>query len=251
MAIGCGFYHTTKDCLFCFQYDWKGMKKILFAHGVTQKVLERFQRAQRYQERAGLGTEKHKHIIISDDNTEFDYPKWQIVRAKLFDKEGYFNLPRWRNVAFEYALEGDYEWVITVDADQVIVEMTDRLPPTGFGGMMNYITKEGENVEGLLRTWVVKLSDFVPSTCFVIRRDVYERCRMCEEYSGYGYEEHDFVYNECRPKGYAQSYAGIRALHLWHKLTYPENIRETLVRNREIYLRRAQLVGNNVDPGIF
>jgi hypothetical protein len=227
------------------------MKKILFAHGVTQIVLERFQRAQHYQEKIGFGVEKDRHVIISDEKTEIDYPKWQIIRAKLFDKDGYFNLPRWRNVAFRFALERDYEWVITVDADQLIVEMTDHLPPTGFGGMMNYIMKEWESVEDLSRTWKTRLSEFVPSTCFVIRRDAFEKNRMCEEYSGYGYEEHDFVNNVCRPEGYPQSYADIHSLHLWHVVTHPKYVRETLVINREIYLRRAGLVGNKVDPRIF
>ena len=136
-------------------------------------------------------------------------------------------LARLSNVALDYAQQHGYDCLILLDGDFVIVNRVEAIPPVGV------VMAHKQRSDGSL---FPKEPEYEPSAQFVLSRQVIKQVRFCEEFVGYGFEDHDFNYNVLQPRGFFQKDSGIRAVHRWHSVRHDVNPMSK--RNRGIFERR-------------
>lgn len=198
------------------------MTTTLIAYRVTQHLGEWFVETLRLQREAC--TSWWDAVVVGDCVFQEEVPT--LVVEGAVQPEG-LCLARLSNAALDYAQERGYECLILLDGDFAIVNRVETIPPVGV------LIAHKQKQNGSL---FPEEPEYEPSAQFVLRKEVIKQVRFCEEFVGYGFEDHDFNYNVLQPRGFFQEDSGIRAVHRWHPVRHELNPMGK--RNRGIFERR-------------
>lgn len=205
--------------------------KVLLLHSVFGKAMDAFNRNLLLQE-AALGEPfPYDRLLVAPDR--------DVKRSYPFDviTDGTFNhdkpcVSRLRNLALDYATEGDWDYTIILDADCIILDRLEYPPPTGIGYVPSHFSKPGEGLEDYLRA-----SCGWQTFTLILSRAIFSGYRFDESFWGHGNEDNEFVYHQLWFDGIYLSGHNVRGVHVWH----PQRTWATpqdLQRNRRIYLDR-------------
>src|SRR3989442_1341560 len=107
------------------------MSRILLAYVVTRDLFDTFRRTLSFQSRFAEALHDTQSLLVSDLSApSFGLPN--VVAPQLECGEN-FCLAAGLSAALDYAVEKDYDWVLLLDADSVLVSHPNDFPPTGYG----------------------------------------------------------------------------------------------------------------------
>lgn len=204
------------------------MSRILLAYVVTEELFDTFRRTVALQ--AGYARALHgtDSLLVSDVPVS-GLDICNIVVSDLGSGKD-FCLAAGLNAALNCAAERDFDWLLLLDADTILVSHPNDFPPSGFGPCQ--VWKLGP-------TDIPELHPKIPweeSGPLLLGRNVFSKYRYCEEFKGYGYEDTDFYENVIGGAGIGRSFTDARTFHLWH----PPRPTRRSISNYELFLRRKQ-----------
>lgn len=207
---------------------------ILLAYSCTLNLAPALQRAFKVQQSLFKDAWDHyDKVIVTDKPNRFPILSCPLIKSDCWryrsaaDAHPEFCLSACRNTSLEYADHIGAQWVLLLDADNVVIDTPDQLPETGFGAPINAQGWENEPPFDLNRP-----GRWMASQWFLLHRRFFSR-RFCEDYVGYGREEADFESNVMRDV--PRSDTNIRLIHLHH----PARVSQTL--NLDLFERRRAL----------
>ncbi len=134
------------------------------------------------------------------------------------------------NRALSHAAENNYDWVMLLDADSVLVSRPNDFPATGYAPTEVWKLRSDETPER------IRDARWERSGPLLLGRNVFESYRYCEDYKGYGYEDADFHENVLGAVGIGQSFTDARVMHLWH----PPRPTRRSVSSYELFQKRKR-----------
>lgn len=190
------------------------MSTLLIAYAVTGDLLDTFRRTlsvQRAFDRS-LAPVLHDACIVSDVDIGA-LGRIPVITANCWER-GEFCISRCRNAAIEYAARKNYDWLLLLDADHIVVNWplmapSISFPPSGFAAPAGAWAAETEPPFRDLDL----ASRWMQSQWFLLGRQHFNR-RFCEEYVGYGLEEVDFQHVVMADV--PLDHTSLRIIHLWH-----------------------------------
>lgn len=203
--------------------------KILLAYVVTQRLFEDFHRTLSCQLQFPHARDGFGQVLVTDTDMDNAVPS---VKADCW-VGGQFCLAKARNASIDYAIKHGFDWLVTLDADSVVLNMPTILPRSGFA-QINVFQHPSQT----------PYHDFDLSNpnfwhlmgWYLIHRDVFSKHRFCEEFVGYGFEEDDYRLNVL--KDVQPMVTDMRAIHLYHPM------RCNQVFNKDLFDRRRGPVVN-------
>ena len=212
--------------------------KPLLSYMVTTKVLDRLYVTMEYQKKWQSIADRFDRIILTDFTTEVktDLP----IHRGDFYIDGIFNQSKARNCLLKYAADKGYEWAFDGDADRVMLEMPEKMPEPMVACVPMHHALKDQSPEWLYGKWLSNGLNYTGSSFFVFHRNYFD-LRFCEDFKWNGYEDLDFIYNICQPKGIPLGhFPDARAIHLWHQERYRENYEP---KNKILYEQRKKELG--------
>lgn len=185
-------------------------RKILLTYCVTDSVREDFLRAQALQPTLPPNV---KQLVIANAQMELPPHIDCVWNNEVGDGES-FNLATQRNLAINYAIEKQYDWLFILDCDSIIIDIK-KLPESGYGTAKIWMQQEGEPFSAV--DWNEK-ERWDEYSWFVLGRELFSKswCRFDEAYKGSYHQDWDFHEHVIYRNGIARTESDVRAVHLWH-----------------------------------
>lgn len=212
----------------------------LLTYIVTQSVLHRFERTLRFQQRYfPQAVEFYDRLVITDLKSQIDVGL-PVVRGDICPG-GKYSMPVARNFAFKTATDRGYDWHFDGDSDRVIADGPPKWTEPGLGCVNMHHFLKHETHEEVMQRFRDGRLQFTASSFFISHRSVFAKLKFCEEFTGYGFDDLDFVYNVCFPAGVQKIVVPVRGFHLWHEERIYEGFKhqEGLSRNEALYKSRS------------
>lgn len=161
-------------------------------------------------------------LIVSDapNQTAFDAPAGgkglkpaRFISNRFFlDADGEVNLAMARNIALDHAQKNNFDLVLLLDADVVLLE-DPVVPENPFTLTWSFFSDENEAARGEFP--LADPSKWRGGTGFVLKQECL--ClRFCEGFIGYGYQDVDYQHNVLVPVVGEPSRWSTKSIHVWH-----------------------------------
>lgn len=167
-----------------------------------------------------------------------------------------FSISRSRNAGIEQAVALGAEWLVSLDADYVLIDPIRLWPTTGFGNIKIRFQAPGESMARSMELLCGPLLHDGPITThcqlenhnrrlgsmgitpsgFILHRSLFTKYRFDESYVGYGSEDAEFS-ERLRRDGIIHSDCDAKAIHLWHA---PRNHSRGRINERKEFLSRPK-----------
>lgn len=165
-------------------------------------------------------------IILNDWNKLVltDFPAHDIYMNCLYTSIFPFNFSKYINRALSFAKAGKRSHLLIAHCDTIIDSLPNPLPENG----ITAATADFRDGSPPRKTSV-----------WLLGRDIIENesLRCCEEFTGYGYEDMDFLWNVLQPAGVQfHDCPDFKIRHLPHFIT--RLLENNIIKNKELYERR-------------
>jgi hypothetical protein len=191
--------------------------RVLFTYAVSPECWDRFNNAGKYRAASG----RYDHLVVSES------PVAGVIHAPA--TQGEFCLSAYRNAALQYADSNGYDYLVIGDADSIFIESTFLPPATGFAPTLICHLQPYENPHDLRQA-----KAFIVASWWILARSMFH-LRWCEEFTGYGWQDNDFVTNVAAPAGFEYSNISLLAYHMFHPITVDPT---EFGRNHALFERR-------------
>jgi len=189
------------------------MANILVAYNVDSTLVSHFNYVQEWQARLFEDIQQYNRIVVSD--IPIDKCRITNVVCERFGSAESNNVSAARNKAIEYANENNFDYVLLMDVDSVLLEpinVDDNYENTFL------MTKTFSSTEEEIKSGTFDYNDntrWNDKALFILPRSTFH-LRFCEDFIGYFGEDIDFYNNVLRPAGFKQGSLFTRVLHVWH-----------------------------------
>lgn len=210
-------------------------KKILIGYVVTTDVWQSFNSAQHFQKKL-IDLAGYNRVIVSDSPRSMEGFS-SIVCPRLKTDDG-MSLNAGYNDLIEYAVDNNFEALVTLDADMLLMEHP-RLPPENyftccriFWSTLDEISTEH------FRFW--DSERWTSSSAFIMHRNDFLKRRYCEGFLGHGFNDIDFFENVLVATGAKPFEWTTNAIHYWHPVRSNEKNEVNTANNRLLYEKRKK-----------
>lgn len=178
---------------------------IYFATGDTMKAAANSVALNR--ERLSCYDQFNK-VIITDEETPCSIPFPVIRIPNLYNNER-FSAARAQNAGMDYAAQAGMDQIVILGADNMLMEDSRDFHESAYT-LWHYFGVDGEmDIMDLNKCQQC-------AGCFVLSSEIFKRYRMCESFSGHGFEDVDFANNVLWAAGYRLGSRGPLGMHIWH-----------------------------------
>jgi predicted glycosyltransferase involved in capsule biosynthesis len=128
--------------------------------------------------------------------------------------------------------------VLDGDTDCIFLNKVTQFPQSGLATVPLYYMDDREHIETIIKH---RTKYFSNSSIFLTHKSIFSRFKLYEKYSGYGYEDCDYM-DTCIRNGIFQGSTDIRGIHLYHSVEERNIDVEANSKNKRLYLERKYSV---------
>lgn len=146
-----------------------------------------------------------------------------------------------RNKTFEKATKENVDWLICLDSDAILTNRITQWPLSGYGNCKALALAETD--DPYTDRFPYDKDTFIDRSWYILHKSVFSKARLYEGFTGYGWEDFDFVHVVLKSIGIFHTVSDSLALHLWHPVNL-ELISKTYLVNQKLYEGRRALLAN-------
>lgn len=175
--------------------------KLLIGHMASTTALPRMIQAARWQSIFGwpAGVDR----ILVTDKAENQQHQIQTIVEPAGEEKGLFNLSKMRNRLLDHAILCNYDGLVILEADFVILKWCSAFPETWAVPYAVYdqpdkisftdLPLHGEFNHTGVKDWMnLGWRGMLPVHCLFLNKSVFDKARWDERYEGIGYDDWDY-----------------------------------------------------------